>query len=707
MTTVKKSKIRDAEIAERDEKLHRLTLDFKRLEKEVISQRTIRKEIFKLATIKHKIPDWCINRKYKELLNCPGVPVILCSDWHVGEVVNKAEIYGVNKYDLEIMEKRAKTLIETTINLLKHNSQIKKNYPGIVMCLMGDMISGDIHDELRETNEMQSIPTLLHLSNILIGCIDILIKEFGNVLIPCVTGNHGRNCYDEETEILTQNGWKFINEINQTEDKIAAYNPILDTIQYEIPEQWYINNDYTGDMIQIKSKGVNLVVTPEHKLWVKHLSGKCAGKLYEYEFSKRQANERIWSDTWVSQGGIYGWKGNIEPITVKASKASTGFIINPDQLWAEFFGWYISEGCSDDSRITISQSITKNYEKYIKIQDIIIGLGFEPKCSDTYIRFGSSPLCNFLNEQFGRGSHNKKLPDWLKNWPPDLLKSFLNAAMDGDGYWETESSGRYTSTSDKLIDDMQEICFKIGYSTKACSRYSSDVKGTKYKGTARKLNISKKIFRSLSKSKTIQYSGTIWCPTVSTGLVVVRREGRVIISGNTLKMRAKQRAHTSYDWLLYQMLESHYTEKYKGKVSPIKFLSTLAPDVSFQVYNTKFLVTHGDTLGKGGDGIIGCVGPIIRGDQKTRARNLQIGMPYDIMLLGHFHQLMWHSRFISNGSLVGYNEFASNVLRAPYEVPKQALFIVHPDHGITYKIDVLVEQVEKEKTSWVSWPEAK
>lgn len=368
MTTVKKSKIRDAEIAERDEKLHRLTLDFKRLEKEVISQRTIRKEIFKLATTKHKIPDWCINRKYKELLNCPGVPVILCSDWHVGEVVNKAEIYGVNKYDLEIMEKRAKTLIETTINLLKHNSQIKKNYPGIVMCLMGDMISGDIHDELRETNEMQSIPTLLHLSNILIGCIDILIKEFGNVLIPCVTGNHGKN---------------------------------------------------------------------------------------------------------------------------------------------------------------------------------------------------------------------------------------------------------------------------------------------------------------------------------------------------TLKIRAKQRAHTSYDWLLYQMLESHYTEKYKGKVSPIKFLSTLAPDVSFQVYNTKFLITHGDTLGKGGDGIIGCVGPIIRGDQKTRARNLQIGMPYDIMLLGHFHQLMWHSRFISNGSLVGYNEFASNVLRAPYEVPKQALFIVHPDHGITYKIDVLVEQVEKEKTSWVSWPEAK
>lgn len=366
MTAPNKSKIKEAILAEKDEQIRRLTLDLKRLEKEVISHRAIRREIFKLADAKYELPTWCIDKDYKQLKNCPGVPVIIGSDWHGGEVVNKSEIYSINSYNLEIMTKRAKTLISTTINLLKHNDHIQSKYPGIVFCLAGDMITGDIHDELRETNEMQSIPTLLFLSKILIECIDILIKEFGNVLVPCVTGNHGRN---------------------------------------------------------------------------------------------------------------------------------------------------------------------------------------------------------------------------------------------------------------------------------------------------------------------------------------------------TLKMRAKQRAHTSYDWLLYQMLEKHYEEKYKNcKDKPVKFLITLAPDQLFSVYNTKFLLTHGDTLGKGGDGIIGCIGPIIRGDQKTRARNLQIGMPYDIMLLGHYHQLIYHSRFISNGSLIGYNEFASNILRAPFEPPKQALFIVHPDHGVTYKMDVLVEQKIQPKTPWTSWP---
>ena len=63
-------------------------------------------------------------------------------------------------------------------------------------------------------------------------------------------------------------------------------------------------------------------------------------------------------------------------------------------------------------------------------------------------------------------------------------------------------------------------------------------------------------------------------------------------------------------------------------------------------------------------------------------------MPYDIMLTAHYHQLMWMTRFIANGSLIGYNEFASNMLRAPFEPPKQALFIVHPDHGVTYKFDI-------------------
>ena len=686
-------------IAEKNERVRLLETDCKRLQKEALDARVIRKEIFKLADAKPELPGWMMDSS-KMPTKGPGIPVAVASDWHWGERVDSAAIGGVNSYNMEIAHARARAFFSGIITLLKRYMVVPK-YEGIVLCLGGDMLSGNIHQELSETNELQTIPAMLDLFGVLVEGIDSLYREFGSVVIPCVTGNHSRNCYDYSTEILTQSGWKHINQINQSSDLVAVFNPEEDSIKYELPESWYVA-DYAGEMVKIASKGVNLLVTPEHTLWVKHLSGTVGGKRYKYPFSKRPAQEREWNDSWVSQGGITGWRGVAVPLEILASDRKPAITVTPDVLWAEFFGWYISEGCADDARITISQSLMVNPDKYARIKELIKLLGFEPSCRDNMIRFGSKPLEVFLNEEFGRGAKNKKLPPWLKNWPKDLLEVFIQAAMLGDGYWESETSGRYSSTSDTLIDDMQEICFKVGYSTKACKRFTSAVKGTQYVGTARNLNISKKHLRSLSKSTREFYSGVIWCPTVSTGLIVVRREGRVIISGNTLKMQSKERNYTSFDWLLYQMLEKHYEKEKK-----IQFLISGGVDQLFKVYKHRFLLTHGDTLGKGGDGIIGSIGPIIRGDQKTRSRNGQIGQNYETLIIGHYHQLMWiGNRVIANGSLIGYNEFAGNTLRAPYEVPRQALFCVHPEHGITYQMPILVEPEQVDKTQkWVSWIE--
>ena len=41
---------------------------------------------------------------------------------------------------------------------------------------------------------------------------------------------------------------------------------------------------------------------------------------------------------------------------------------------------------------------------------------------------------------------------------------------------------------------------------------------------------------------------------------------------------------------------------------------------------------NGDQF-RGGDGMVGALGPILRGDHKKRSRNGQIGLEYDTMLL--------------------------------------------------------------------------
>jgi hypothetical protein len=166
---------------------------------------------------------------------------------------------------------------------------------------------------------------------------------------------------------------------------------------------------------------------------------------------------------------------------------------------------------------------------------------------------------------------------------------------------------------------------------------------------------------------------------------------------NTLKIRNKGRNFTSFDWLLYQFLDKHF-EKDKR----IQFLIPDGPDAYYSIFNHRYLLTHGDQF-RGGDGVIGALGPIIRGDHRKRSRNAQIDMSYDTMIIGHWHQLIQLERLIVNGSLKGYDEYAySN--NFGFEPPRQAMWITHPEHGITFSIPIYVDDVKKVQVKeWISW----
>lgn len=169
----------------------------------------------------------------------------------------------------------------------------------------------------------------------------------------------------------------------------------------------------------------------------------------------------------------------------------------------------------------------------------------------------------------------------------------------------------------------------------------------------------------------------------------------------TMKIRAKGRAHTSFDWLGYQLLARHYEGNKR-----IRFLIPNGPDALYQVFGTRYLLNHGDQF-RGGDGMVGALGPIIRGDHKKRSRNQAIERPYDVLLIAHWHQHRNLGRLIVNGSLKGYDEYA-DAGNFPFEPPKQALWLTHHEHGPTISMPVFVERGRKaaEGAGWIQWAEA-
>jgi len=337
------------------ERLRIAETSLKAMRKETLDEKYIKHKIIGLSEKKPHIPGWMVNDRLPK--GSPGVPTLFASDWHFGEIVDSSQVGGVNEYDLSIANERVRRVINNTIDLLT-NHMVNPDYPGIVFALGGDMVSGDIHDELVATNETEIMPVVLELWGVLIWCIETLAEHFGKVFVPAVSGNHARN---------------------------------------------------------------------------------------------------------------------------------------------------------------------------------------------------------------------------------------------------------------------------------------------------------------------------------------------------TQKIRAKGRNFTSFDWLVYQFLAKHF----EGDAR-VAFCIPDAPDAYYRIFGHRYLLSHGDQF-RGGDGIIGCLAPIMRGDHKKRSRNAQIDRAYDTLLIGHWHQLIQMRRVIVNGALVGYSEYA-NQNNFGYEPPQQALWITHPDKGITFQMNVYADDCDRhQETEWCQW----
>lgn len=149
----------------------------------------------------------------------------------------------------------------------------------------------------------------------------------------------------------------------------------------------------------------------------------------------------------------------------------------------------------------------------------------------------------------------------------------------------------------------------------------------------------------------------------------------------TFKPRAKRFVDMSYDRLAIWAIQSYFKAKGEKRVS---FVAPESGDAYFSIYNTNYLLTHGDRIGsRGGQGFIGSSGTIARGIHKVRAQLARMGRPVDYVLTGHFHVAMQLPNGIANGCLAGFSEYAKSELRAEPEPPTQTMWWTHPKWGLT------------------------
>lgn len=122
-----------------------------------------------------------------------ATPVLVASDWHSEEIVKASQVSGINEFNPEIFDKRSTKFFQSGLRLIRLLNQDVK-IDNVVLALLGDFITGDIHGaENAESNAMLPIDALINVQNKMVSGIEFLLEHSKfNLILPTKVGNHTR-----------------------------------------------------------------------------------------------------------------------------------------------------------------------------------------------------------------------------------------------------------------------------------------------------------------------------------------------------------------------------------------------------------------------------------------------------------------------------------------------------------------------------------
>jgi hypothetical protein len=326
-------------------------------------------------------------------------------------------------------------------------------------------------------------------------------------------------CFHPDTELLTLNGWKKITDISFN-DEVATLNQETKELEYQVPNHIF-KYEYDGELLGRETKQLSYLVTPNHRMYVRKWYGGQRGLVWSENFHWERADE-------VSE------KTRSFPITAKWNGVKTE--TNPfgidDDLFLEFLGWFLAEGCVVKSRIYVTQTKSTTLADCTKVM-VEMARSLERTLrhhQNAHFNFRHSELAKFLS-QFGKHAHNKFIPSFVKNLPPEKLILFYSAYYKGDGHL---NSNNITTVSKRMADDLQEIILKLGgYAT--ITKCSPTITSYGVRDFYR-LNCNFNNLQGSTAKKDnykIDYKGFVHCVEVDNSTLYTRFNGKPVFLGNS------------------------------------------------------------------------------------------------------------------------------------------------------------------------------
>lgn len=324
-------------------------------------------------------------------------------------------------------------------------------------------------------------------------------------------------CHDDQTEVMTNKGWKFFKDITPELELLTPNG-------WEQPSHLHVSHR-KNKMLRVKKRGLSLCVTPNHEIY--------GQEFYSKQWVKKRADEVPFN---FSVPRTVNWSAKDNPAI--------------DDQFLKLLGWYFSEGhilknyYKPKNRLPKNQyhgfGITNNSDE--GISELLDYFNFNwAKHNNQWLVY--DPAIGKLFAGFGDGCLKKSLPKWMFSLSQRQIKVFLDVFIIGDGYEKTPDRKILYTSSPKLADDLHALCVLAGYNSSLTTRKLTG-KRNWVKDHWATSTCDGYVISAASSPKTntrlgpssfeeVDYDGTVYCATVPSGMLLTRREGTVIWSGNS------------------------------------------------------------------------------------------------------------------------------------------------------------------------------
>lgn len=333
-------------------------------------------------------------------------------------------------------------------------------------------------------------------------------------------------CVSEDTECLTLAGWKKYTELKIGE-QIATFDLKSSMLRWERLNDISVY-DYNDKLIKLTNPNLGFLFTPNHRMIYK----------------TRNRRKKEWTNLRIKEVSEIK-KGDVLPVSAEWEEGSYGmFYAEPTAEMAELLGWICAKGHFRNCSINIYQSMMRNPHKVDIIEHLLQKEKIKYKKRITEGKSGVKKgykMAVFSISWKDAIEIRKWIPEKrpsynMLGWSKTQIEKFLNGFIAGDGCTILDDGRKSIVQKDELTTDiLMALAFRLGYRVIKSRRKAYEKSPAHYA-----LFLTKHRFSSVRKTngrglniENIAYIGKVWCPQTPSKTFVARRNGRIIITGNT------------------------------------------------------------------------------------------------------------------------------------------------------------------------------